>query len=206
MLVTGECSPLGARRRLVVIVILGMLLTGCSSNPKAGDPHPDARGATCSFGEGVPSLATSWAHAGAECSLYAPNQVPSESEIERGCTRTTFADGTGTTWTADWAPHILRDGTRYTSFGDRTQVATVQPLLAYAGKCGKSTRVLTRVEELRDLQPEVAVAQRSEGGWQVFISEKHADQPREAVPTNLRNLIWPQFQTFEMDVIHLRGL
>jgi hypothetical protein len=26
------------------------------------------------------------------------------------------------------------------------------------------------------------------------------------VPTNLRNLIWPQFQTFEMDVIHLRGL
>lgn len=188
-----------------------LALSACSGDqpdkPQADDQQRNSSGGRCSFSEVLPTLATSWAHAGAACSLYSPNEVPSESEIESGCTsETTHADGTGTTWTADWAPHILRNGTRYSSFGDRRGVATVQSLLADAGACGKSTRVLTRVEELRGLHPDVAVAQRSEGGWQVFVSERYAIEPAEAMPTNLRELIWPQFQTFELDVIHVRGL
>jgi hypothetical protein len=195
------------RQGFVAFILAGLVVAGCSHGGSTSAAVTSGQ-SSCAFGDGFPSLATSWTYPGADCSL--DSQVPSEVEIESGCTsEATFDDGTNVTGIMDWAPHMFRSGVIYHNIALVGEVSLGRSLLAYQGACGRSTGVFVRVETISGVDPQDAFAERVEDKWSIYANSRSTVEVFGVfllMPRQLREAVFNDFIDFQMDVIHLRGL
>ncbi len=195
------------RQGFFAIILVGLFAAGCSQGGSTSAAVASER-SSCAFGDGFPSLATSWTYPGADCSL--DSQVPTDLEIESGCTyEKTFDDGTSVSGSMDWVPHMFRSGVMYHHVALVDEVSLDRSLLAYQGACGRSTGVFVRVETISGVDPRDAFAERVEDKWSIYANPRSTLEVFGVyllMPRQLREAIVNDFIDFQMDAIHLRGL